>query len=141
MASHNMLTVANEIRTILEDHQEDLGIKNVYFGDTPLQPDFPSVAIQTLRLTRDVHGTHKFTIAMEYELVLTVFKMGDPSGREESIHELIESITNLFDADRTLGGNVIFAMISAVDMVDVALGSMLIRGATMTIQTLSEEIF
>jgi hypothetical protein len=138
--SRDLGTVAEAIGALLEA-ATSLGLKAVYYGDTELKPDYPAAVVQSVSLKRGIKGTHKFEIVMEHELILTVFKMGDPKGREEDIHELVEGVTAVFDADRSLSGNVIFAMISGVDMVDVALGSVMVRGVTMTIESLSEEVF
>jgi hypothetical protein len=139
--SHDMGEVGRVIYNMVNDMKDSLGLAAVYFGDTDLKPTYPAVAVQSLGLRREIKGTHKFKILMEHELVMTVFKMGDPQGREDDIHTLIGQIVDVLNNDRSLRDSVIFSMVTEVDMVDVALGSVMVRGATITVQSLSEEVF
>lgn len=139
--SNDLHEVSVKIFDIISDAQEELGLRAVYLGDPNIRPDFPAADIQAVGLRREIKGTHKFSIAMEHEITLAVFKMGDQKGREEDIMRLIVAVREKIETDPSLGGLVIFAYVGSEELVDIATPSLVIRGAMITVFSMSEQIF
>lgn len=133
--------VGLRLKQLLDDNKTALGFNAIYFGDTSLKPSYPTAVVRSNTLSRAIKGTRKFSLVMTHDIVLSVFKMGDPKGREEDIHDLVDAVEAVLGTDRTLGGSVIFAFVTTQDMVDIETGSVVSRGVAMTVESWSQETF
>jgi hypothetical protein len=139
--SHSQKAVALWLKALLDTNRIALGLQKVYLGETNLRPDYPCAIVSAVGLEREVKATHKFSILITTEIQLLVCEINQHDHIEEDVMALIDAVNNVLDVDRTMTATVIFSYVSKEDMTDFAAGAIMLKGATLTVSTLSEETF
>jgi len=138
--STSLKEIAQAILAIL-DEDTTLGLRANYLGHTSKIPTYPATTVQAIDIDREIGGTHKFKLEFAHEVLIHYCKVGSREDNEAAILQLIDDVTALLATDRTLGGKVIFSLVSNAKVVDIARGSVMIRGALLSIASLSRETF
>jgi hypothetical protein len=100
------------IKSKIEDHKADLGLRYIAVHDDDLIPEFPAVLLQIDNTRREYHATGMF--AVMFNLDLWVFHAQMDIGRgSRSIEDitLATNIRKLLHSDRTLGGHIIDSVV------------------------------
>jgi hypothetical protein len=94
---------------ILEDHTE-LGFEDVFFGDQDMVPRTPAIAVDPLRLDREIQGIMSGGMTKNTFLIYVfVYHAPIQNGqvtRQES-DQLADAVQNVLHQDLTLGGLII----------------------------------
>jgi len=133
MHTQSFEEVTQAIVDLLKEHQDDLGLKDVWYGDQELIPRTPAVAVESGSKTRELTGapdvtTNRFTV-----FVLTYMaKIQDVQTTRKMADQLAEAIELLLHDDTTIGGLVIFGMCTSVEPGYAIRGGTLMRAARIT---------
>lgn len=110
--------VSKAIFDLLEANKEELGILEVFDGDRQLIAVTPSVAVIAGDKTRELYGTSVMN-KVNHSVVLMVYhkKIQTIEQNEREVQEFAEAIEAFLDrkANQTLGGLVVFGMVTRVE--------------------------
>lgn len=100
-----------------EEHQTEIGLARVYYGDQAMVPDFPSVGVQAAPLDRvwDKASTHKFEIDLRVDFYLYLGRVQSSELTKKEVNELTRRIEDTAHLDYTMGGLVIFGFVERIE--------------------------
>lgn len=112
-----LVVVANALKGILEDAQEDLGLEDVFYGDLDRIPRSPAACIETGEKTRELEGAPRRTLVTMPVYIFVyhnALKAASDDQKEENdlLSEAIETEIHKYPH---LGGLVIHGMCTALE--------------------------
>jgi hypothetical protein len=115
--THSISVMTQALVNVLEEHQQEIGLKRVYYGDQSMVPDFPSVGVETAPLDRlwDKSSTHKFEINLRCDLYLYVGRVQSSELTKQEVDALTQRVEDAVHIDFTVGGLVIFGYIERIE--------------------------
>jgi hypothetical protein len=101
----SLVTVSDAIVAKLEEHLEELGLNDVFFGDQDLIPRSPAVCVEPGDKVRDLQGATRRTENV-FTIYLLVYhsEVRSPQSNRRDADSLAEAIETLLHGDATLGG-------------------------------------
>jgi hypothetical protein len=116
-----------------------LGLQDVWYGDQEMVPRTPAVAVEPGSKARVIAGTSRSTEnRLTVYLMVYVAKIQDVQATRKTTDQIAEAIEVHLHNDPTLGGLVIFSMVSSVESGYAIRGGTLMRSARMTWEGLSK---
>lgn len=97
---------------MLDDHQGELGLGYVAYGDEDMLPRYPAVKVTAGPKLKEIHGTHKWMNYFTVNFWVYHAKMSTShAARSKEDLELATAIVTLVHSDLTSSGGVIFGFI------------------------------
>lgn len=113
--THKATVIALHMKSILEN-EASLALEDVFYGDSDYIPRVPTVAIEVGDKTREIAATG-LSADVEFQIILMVYhaRLADVHEVQLQADQLVEDIEDFINADKNMGGNVVFGTITSTE--------------------------
>ena len=144
--AYDSVELTEAIVAVVTAGASSLEIANVYYGDEPLIPTFPSVTVEFSSLTREISETQRFTVQVDILLTIYHGMMQEPEVNTRQSQEIAEGVDNLLSVDRKLstvlgGKDIIFNFVTGMTPGFVSRNRKVIRATRIVNRILTKEPF
>lgn len=135
----SLVAVADAVKLMLENQSITLGLKDVFYGDQDLIPQFPAAAVEGQNLSERPSDTG-FSKMNEFQVLVILYhsKIQDNQTTRREADLYAEAVKAVLNSDRQLGGLVTHCWVSSTDYGYAVRSGVTIRAARILFEAVAK---
>jgi hypothetical protein len=130
-----------KIHNRLEGHKAELEVRDVWYGEQRLYPNFPCIAVESADKRRTHMNTRRWDLTFLVDILLILDKVDSMEQTRQELERHIHLVEDVLHEDTTMGGSVIFGFVTRAQPGFQMRGSVMRQAARLRWEGSSREVF